>query len=94
MNDIERKTNRELLMAMNRIVLYMNDERAYEVWIYVVPDGADEDDFDEMAGDTHMMDAICSMFRDIVERYGYAGWFTNWSGCPPFASYGADEDEG
>lgn len=89
--------NVRLLKAMNEVVVLMNDERAYESWILTVPDGADDDDFGDIAMRDDEMDDVCRLFRAIVGRYGKAGWFTKYHsvdeiGKEPLCEYGADED--
>lgn len=89
--------NVRLLKAMNEVVVLMNDERAYESWIITVPDGADDDDFEDIAMRDDEMDDVCRLFRSIVGRYGRAGWFTKYHsvdeiGKEPLCEYGADED--
>lgn len=34
----------ETLRSMNTIIKNMNDESAYDAWIYIIPDGADDDE--------------------------------------------------
>lgn len=34
----------EALRSMNTIIKSMNDESAYGAWIYIIPDGADDDE--------------------------------------------------
>ena len=90
-----RNRSQELLECMDIVVKYMNDERAYERWILAVPDGADEDDFIAIAGDSEEMDHVCRLFRRIVDGYGKRGWFTyfNDGERAPIAAYGEDKED-
>lgn len=81
MTKADMANNAELMKAMNIVVGYLNDERAYESWILTVPDGADDDDFDGIAEDPELVDHICMRFRQVVGAYGEDGWFT----VAPFA---------
>ena len=78
--------NMELAKAMNTVVTAMNDESAEEVWLYVWPDGADDDDVREMADDPEMMELLCKGFRSLVGSHGRAGF------CPGagLEAYGCD----
>ena len=70
------KNSVELLKCMNEVVAYLDDDRAYESWIWTVPDGADDDDYESIAEDSDEMDHVCRSFRQIVGHYGKDGWCT------------------
>lgn len=42
----------EALKSMNTIIRLMNDENAYSSWIWIVPDGADDDNLMDIAKTT------------------------------------------
>ena len=72
-----------LLIAMNTVVKDMNHEGAYDEWIRVIPDQANEDDLEDCAMDDDTMQAACKMFNSIVRHYGRFGYDTgvNVFGC-------------
>ena len=94
MNKASKRNNVELLRAMNEVILWLNDERAYESWILTVPDEADDDDFEWIAERDEDMDHVCRRFRQLVSHYGKDGWFTKLEtrGKPcELRVYGAEE---
>ena len=60
----------ETLRSMNTIVKNMNDESAYDAWIYIIPDGADDDELQEIAEeDEESFEDACKLFTKLVKRY-------------------------
>lgn len=63
------------IIAMNTMVLNMNDETAYMTWIYLVPDEASEYDFidfavnDEGTKGNHLFDEAVVLFKKLWNRY-------------------------
>ena len=74
MNTLEVKQRVCILRSMDYIIRTMQHENAYEEWILVVPDEADEQDFEEIAQDDEGWSETCSWFRTLVKRYGKYGW--------------------
>ena len=60
----------EALKSMNTIIKSMNDESAYSAWIWIIPDGADDDELQEIAekDDEIFVDA-CNLFAKLVRKY-------------------------
>ena len=84
----------EILKAMNLLVKSMNNEDAYEEWVYTVPDEASDDDLMYIAADedeTVYLEA-CQVFRRICHNYLDDGIF---AGCYPgeVKLYGAKKDD-
>lgn len=65
----------KLLEAMNEIIIAINDESAYERWIYVVPDGASHEDFVDIAEDDDVYRDVCKLFRKLLSSYGKSGFY-------------------
>ena len=60
----------ETLRSMNTIVKNMNDESAYDAWIYIIPDGADDDELMEIAEeDEDSFKDACNLFAKLVRKY-------------------------
>lgn len=60
----------EELRLMHDTMICMNDERAYDEWtIYGVPDGATDEDLQDIADDDTMYADACREFHDIFMRY-------------------------
>ena len=72
----ERQNNLMLVKAMHVVVMALNDEDAIEPWFYSYPDGADEEELLEIAGDVELMDDICSNFRRRMAQGAKSGWYT------------------
>lgn len=66
MNTEERA---EFVQSMNNVVKHLNDENAYMHWITVVPDEAEQADFDDIADDEELFDEVVYLFKNIMERY-------------------------
>lgn len=67
----------DLLNAMNLIVSSMNNEAAYynSGWLYIWPDGADEEEICEMA-ESDYFDEVAETFFRVCERFGNDGFYT------------------
>ena len=68
----------ELVKSMNTIVKALNNEEAYYgSWIYLVPDEADDEDFQEIAEDEELFSSVVRCFKgnmlDYVEDGIYIG---------------------
>ena len=60
----------EALRSMNTIIKNMNDESAYNAWIYIIPDGADDDELMEIAEeDEESFKDACNLFAKLVRKY-------------------------
>ena len=60
----------EALRSMNTIIKNMNDESAYDAWIYIIPDGADDDELMEIAEeDEESFEDACNLFAKLIKRY-------------------------
>lgn len=53
----------EALRSMNTIIKSMNDESAYSAWIWIIPDGADDDELMEIAEEDE------KTFEDAVHAF-------------------------
>ncbi len=67
---IESRT--ELLQKLNSIMQCMNDEECYMTWIYVVPDEATKEDFEDIASDDKFFDEVLELFLKLFKEYKYA----------------------
>lgn len=84
----------EILKAMNLIVKNMNNQDAYEEWIYTIPDQANDDDLMDIASDKDesVYREACHDFRRICANYLDDGLFLgSWPGATGL--YGAKNDE-
>ena len=76
-NKMSRKEKDRLnaIIAMNTLVINMNDECAYMSWISLVPDGANEWDFidfavnDEGTEENHLFDEAVELFKKLWKKY-------------------------
>lgn len=61
----------EILKAMNLLVKSMNNEDAYEAWVYTVPDEATDEDLMCIAADEDetVFREACQDFRRICHSY-------------------------
>ena len=60
----------ETLRSMNNIIVNMNDESAYNAWIYIIPDGADDDELMEIAEeDEETFEDACQLFARLIVKY-------------------------
>lgn len=59
----------ETLKSMNTIIKSMNDEGAYIAWIYIIPDGADDDELMEIAEeDEESFEDAVHAFMEIMNK--------------------------
>ena len=66
----------EALRSMNTIIKSMNDESAYNAWIYIIPDGADDDELMEIAEeDEDSFKDACNLFAKLVRKYMKCGLY-------------------
>lgn len=63
------KERAEFVQSMNNVVRHLNDENAYMHWITVVPDEAEQADFEDIADDEELFDEAVYLFKNIMERY-------------------------
>lgn len=70
-SEVQRKA--KVVEAMHSIMCNANDEYAYDEWIWVVPDGADYDDFVSIAEDDDTYVEVCELFARLVNKYGKGG---------------------
>lgn len=63
------KERAEFVQSMNNVVKHLNDENAYMHWITVVPDEAEQADFEDIADDEELFDEAVYLFKNIIERY-------------------------
>lgn len=60
----------EALRSMNTIIKSMNDESAYSAWIWIIPDGVDDDELQEIAEeDEETFEDACKLFVRLVKKY-------------------------
>lgn len=60
----------EALRSMNTIIKSMNDESAYSAWIWIIPDGVDDDELMEIAEeDEETFEDACKLFAELVKKY-------------------------
>ena len=68
----------ETLRSMNTIIKNMNDESAYDAWIYIIPDGADDDELQEIAEeDEESFEDACKLFAELVKKYMKYGLYVD-----------------
>lgn len=66
----------EALRSMNNIIKNMNDESAYNAWIYIIPDGADDDELMEISEeDEETFEDACKLFAKLVKKYMKYGMY-------------------
>ena len=58
------------LKAMHQLMCQANDEDIYMTWIYVVPDGATEEDFKEIAMDDEQYNECFDLFVKLIKNKG------------------------
>lgn len=63
-----------VLASMDHVIRTANHEDAYETWILVVPDQADDDDFVSIAEDDEEFEYACKTFVRLIELFGKYGW--------------------
>lgn len=66
----------ELLRAMNIVALTCNNEDCIDnFWLYVMPDDADDDDFDFIANDDEEFNHVCEAFSKMIEMLHREGMY-------------------
>ena len=63
-----------ILRSMDYIIRTMNHEEAYEIWILIVPDEADEFDCMEIAEDNESFEYTCETFARLIDAFSKYGW--------------------
>ena len=63
----------DVVRLMHETICYINDERAYMRWIYVMPDSPTIDDFYDFADDPVELQELKDFFIELVEDYGNSG---------------------
>lgn len=63
----------DVLEAMHIIMMRLNDERAYNKWVQVVPDEPTEDDFWDIVWDEELRKEAEKTFVDAIKEYGKDG---------------------
>ena len=58
------------LKAMHELISNANDEGIYMIWIYLMPDGATEEDFKDIALDDDLYNECWDLFAELVKRKG------------------------
>lgn len=58
------------LAAMHELISNANDETIYMSWIYLMPDGATEEDFRDIAFDDDLYNECWDLFTELVKRKG------------------------
>lgn len=54
---------------MNKKIMALGDERAEELWLITYPDGANQDDIQEMAKDEQMMEWLRESYQNIMVMF-------------------------
>ena len=71
----KEKDRLDAIIAMNTLVMDMNDEGAYMTWIYLVPDCANEWDFidfavnDEGTEENELFNEAVVLFKELWIKY-------------------------
>lgn len=60
----------EQLKAMHTLMCNANDENIYGSWIYLVPDGATEEDFIDIAMDDQAYHEAFDKFIKLIQKFG------------------------
>ena len=58
------------LRAMHTLMSEANDEYIYGTWIYLVPDGADIEDFQDIALDDESYNEAFDLFVKLIKKEG------------------------
>jgi DNA-directed RNA polymerase subunit RPC12/RpoP len=66
--NLEARINQ--LSAMHTLMCNANDEYIYGTWIYVMPDGATEEDFKDIALDDDMYNECFDLFVKLIKKEG------------------------
>ena len=64
------RTRVEQLKAMHELMCNVNDENIYMTWIYIMPDGATEDDFEFIASDDESYNECFDLFVKLIAKKG------------------------
>ena len=83
----------DVLKAMHRLVLAMNDEEAYMAWVYCIPDGADDTELEDIAlHDEEIFRDACNLFNRLVKDYacksGYCVSNRSGTNCKVYGTLG------
>lgn len=65
-----RQSRIEQLKAMHNLMLLANDETIYASWIYVMPDGAIDEDFEDISIDDDLYNECFNLFVKLVASSG------------------------
>ena len=65
---LEARTNQ--LRAMHELMCNANDENIYMSWIYLMPDGATEEDFKDIALDDALYNECFDVFVKLIRKEG------------------------
>lgn len=63
----------DVIEAMHIIMMWMNDERAYDEWVQVVPDEPTEKDFWDVVTDEGLRTLAVDTFMEAIKKYGKDG---------------------
>lgn len=61
--------------AMHEIISSLNNENAYESWIYLMPDSPTEEDFKDFGENPEMFNELCNKFVNLLGIYLCDGIF-------------------
>ena len=76
MNEHTYRDRAKIVKCMDYLIASLNNEEAYYGhWLYLVPDGADDEDFDDIAHDEQLYGEVCELFRVIMAAYGSDGFY-------------------
>lgn len=64
------KERYDTLVAMHHLVTCMNNENAYMIWIFTVPDEASAYDLADIAMDEEEFDDVVKLFKKLRKKYG------------------------
>ena len=67
------KRRTDIIEAMHTIMLNMNDERAYDEWIRIVPDEPSDEDIDYISESKELREDAWQAFIEAIEEYGEHG---------------------
>lgn len=60
----------ELLKGMNKYIIDLGDEEAYETWFSLgVPDEPTEDDYEFIAEEREIWVYVCKLFGQLIKDY-------------------------
>ena len=64
------KERYDTLVAMHHLVMCMNNEDAYMIWIFTVPDDASPYDLADIAMDEEEFADVVRLFKKLWKKYG------------------------